>query len=76
MRVDGNPSSPRVVIHMACSKPVSVWSFAEIVKNRDASVRVTDDGMLYLIDFVVVAQGCSRNYASVVQEPHYIILSS
>jgi hypothetical protein len=66
LRVDGNLSSPRVVIHMACSKPVSVWSFAEIVKNRDASVRVTDDGLLYTMDLVATINGTSKNSASVI----------
>ena len=55
---------------MSCSKPVQALSFAEIIKGRDASVRVTDDGMLYLVDLVVVAQGSSRNYASVVHSSH------
>jgi hypothetical protein len=43
---------------MACSK---FFSFEEIVKGRDASVRVTDDGLLYAVDLVMVMTGLSRN---------------
>ena len=55
---------------MACSKLASTLSFAEIVKGRDASVRVTDDSLLYLVDLVLVAHGCSRRYAA--QVPPYL----
>ena len=51
---------------MACSKLASTISFAQIIKGRDASVRVTDDCMLYAVDMVMVAHGCDRNYASQV----------
>lgn len=44
-------------------------SFAEIVKGRDASVRMTDDGYLYAVDLVMVMTGADRNYAGqVIQE--------
>ena len=36
-------------------------SFEEIVKGRDATVRVTDDGLLYAIDLVMVVTGHSRD---------------
>lgn len=39
------------------------FSFAEIVKGRDASVRVTDDGLLYAVDLVMVVTGASRDDA-------------
>ena len=41
-------------------KPIS---FAEIIHGRDASVRVTDDGLLYAVDLVVVMTGASKDYA-------------
>ena len=40
---------------------LQIISFEEIVKGRDASVRVTDDGLLYAIDLVKVATGQSRD---------------
>jgi hypothetical protein len=33
------------------------FSFAEIIQGRDASVRVTDDGLLYAVDLVKVMTG-------------------
>lgn len=48
---------------MACSK---LLSFAELVQGRDSSVRVTDDGMLDVVDLVMVVHGAARNYASQV----------
>ena len=43
---------------MACSK---LFSFAEVVQGRDASVRVTEDGLLYAVDLVMVMSGKDRN---------------
>jgi hypothetical protein len=40
-----------------------LFSFAEIVQGRDASVRVTDDGLLYAADLVMVVTGNNRDYA-------------
>jgi hypothetical protein len=45
---------------MACSK---LFSFAEVVKGRDASVRVTDDGLLYAVDLAMVMTGKDRDHA-------------
>jgi hypothetical protein len=39
-------------------------SFDEIVKGRDATVRVTDDGYLYAVDLVMVVTGKNINDAS------------
>jgi hypothetical protein len=39
------------------------FSFAEIVQGRDASVRVTHDGLLYAVDLVMVVTGKSRDDA-------------
>ena len=39
-------------------------SFAEIVQGRDASVRVTDDRLLYAVDLAMVGTGHSRDYAA------------
>lgn len=33
------------------------FSFAEIIQGRDATVRVTDDGLLYAVDLVMVMTG-------------------
>lgn len=52
---------------MACSKPVSTISFSEIVHGRNASVRVTDDRMLYAVDLSMVGTGKDRNYAGQVK---------
>lgn len=38
-------------------------SFAEIVQGRDASVRITEDGLLYAVDLVMVVTGLSRDDA-------------
>lgn len=39
------------------------FSFAEIVKGRDASVRVTEDSMFWAVDFAMVVTGKDRNNA-------------
>lgn len=39
------------------------FSFAEIVHGRDASVRVTHDGLLYAVDLVMVVTGKNRDDA-------------
>lgn len=49
---------------MACSKMIS---FAEIVQGRDASVRVTDDRLLYAVDLAMVGTGHSRDQAAQVR---------
>ena len=38
-------------------------SFAELVKERDSTVRVTDDGLIYAVDLVMVVTGQSRDAA-------------
>ena len=43
---------------MACPK---LLSFAELVQGRDAGVRVTDDGMLDVVDLVMVVTGKNCN---------------
>jgi hypothetical protein len=40
------------------------FSFAEIVKGRDASVRVTEDGRIFVVDLAVVVTGKSRDDAA------------
>ena len=42
-------------------------SFAEIVRGRDASVRVTDDMLIYAVDLAIVMTGADRNYANQVK---------
>jgi hypothetical protein len=39
-------------------------SFKEIVHGRDASVRITDDGLLFVVDLVMVMTGKSRDDSS------------
>ena len=38
-------------------------SFADIVKDREATVRITDDKMIYVIDLIMVVTGKNRNEA-------------
>ena len=45
---------------MASSTPV--LSFAELVKGRDASVRVTNDNLIYAVDLTMVVTGKERDY--------------
>lgn len=41
-------------------------SFAEIVRGREASVRMTDDYLLYAVDLVMVVTGKDRDYSGQV----------
>jgi len=41
-------------------------SFADIVEGRDASVRVTDDKLIYAVDLVSVFTGKNNNHAAEV----------
>ena len=45
---------------------VKTFSFAEIVRDRDAAVRITDDGYFYAVDLSMVMTGADRNYAGQV----------
>jgi len=56
--MDDNPPPPLGVPPV----PKSI-SFDEIVKGRDATVRITEDGLLYAIDLVMVVTGKNRNEA-------------
>ncbi len=51
---------------VAMKKEAQTISFAEIVHGRDASVRVTEDNLLYAVDLAMVVTGKSRNYAGQV----------
>lgn len=42
---------------------VSTISFAEIIHGRDSSVRVTDDGLIYAVDLVMVVTELERKHA-------------
>lgn len=46
---------------MAATKYIS---FDEIVQGRDSQVRVTDDGLIYAVDLVMVVTGKDRDHAS------------
>ena len=54
-------SLARQTIVMASVGSTQTISFAEIVQGRDASVRVTVDGMIYAVDLVMVMTGLSRD---------------
>jgi hypothetical protein len=41
-------------------------SFSEIVQGRFASVRVTDDNLLYMVDLTMAVHGSDRHYAAQV----------
>lgn len=43
-----------------------MFSFAEIVKGRDATVRVSDDGLLFAVDLAMVMTGLARDQAGLV----------
>ena len=43
-----------------------IMSFAEIVRGREASVRMTDDFLLYAVDLVMVVTGKDRDYSGQV----------
>ncbi len=42
-------------------------SFAELVRGRDASVRLTDDGYLYAVDLAMVVTAKDRDHAGQVK---------
>ena len=46
------------------TSPPKYLSFEEIVHGRDASVRITDDGLLFVVDLVMVVTGKSRDDSS------------
>lgn len=54
---------------MSCSK--QIISFAEIIQGRDASVRVTEDKLLYAVDLAMVGTGQSRDDAAQVRQPSH-----
>jgi len=37
----------------------NVISFAEVVKGRDSSVKITSDGLMYAVDLVIAVTGKS-----------------
>ena len=43
---------------------VNLFSFAEIVHGRESSVRITDDGLLFAIDLVMVMTGKDRHHSA------------
>ncbi len=49
---------------MAAAAISKTISFADIVKGRDASVKVTDDGLVFAVDLVVVMTNQERNHAA------------
>jgi hypothetical protein len=49
---------------MFCSKPAATISFASIVHGRDASVRITDDGLADVVDTVMVVTGKNCNHSN------------
>lgn len=51
---------------MAQERTQKVMSFKEIVQGRDATVRVTFDGLLHVVDLVMVMTGRDKNQANEV----------
>jgi len=45
---------------------MEAFSFAEVVNERDSSVRMSPDGLLYAVDLVMVMTGRDRNYSGQV----------
>ena len=44
-----------------------MMSFADIIQGENASVRVTDDSLLYAVDLTMKMTGADMNYASQVK---------
>ena len=59
------PNSPTPLqlsqIMASVSAKPKLISFADIVHGREANVRVTDDGLIYAVDLVMVMTGLSRD---------------
>ena len=51
---------------MSENQAAKLFSFAEIVHGRESSVRMTDDGLLFAVDLVMVVTGKDRDYAGQV----------
>jgi hypothetical protein len=51
---------------MSCSKPIQSISFAEIIRGRDATVRVTHDHLIYAVDLAMVMTGLARDQSGLV----------
>lgn len=65
----GSGSSSNVSSSTVTKQPASVTktiSFAEIVKDRNAEVRVTADGLLYAVDLTAVMIGKDNEYSALV----------
>lgn len=52
---------------VAVKNAAKTISFSEIVRGRDANVRVTGDNLLYAVDLAMVVTGKHRNYAGQVK---------
>jgi hypothetical protein len=50
-------------LNTAATSSQRLFSFAEIVKGRDSSVRLTDDNLLFAVDLAMVVTGKNRNDA-------------
>jgi hypothetical protein len=48
------------------SESTKTISFEEVIQGRDSDVRVTDDGLIYAVDLVMVMTGLNRNDAGQV----------
>ena len=47
--------------------PQRVISFSDVIQGRDANVRITDDGLLYAVDLVMVMTGKDMKSANQVK---------
>ena len=51
---------------MSCSKAITSISFAELIQGRDSSARVTDDGLVDLVDVVMIITAKNSNHSNEV----------
>jgi hypothetical protein len=52
-----------MIIFMTSTGTPRTISFAEVIQGRESTVRVTEDGLLYVIDLVTVMTGKNRDHA-------------
>lgn len=58
-----NTTNQHQAATMSCSKPIQSISFAEIIRGRDSTIRVTHDHLIYAVDLVIVVSDLERNQA-------------
>ena len=61
-----NTTNQHQAATMSCSKPIQSISFAEIIRGRDSTIRVTHDHLIYAVDLVMVMTGLARDQSGLV----------